>query len=147
MRIAVIGTGYDGLVSGTCFADSGNDVVCIDIDAAKIDALKRGEIPIFEPGLTEMVVHNIEADRLHFTTDLPAGLRDADLVFLAVGTPSAHDGSADLSILWKVVEEMAPHLPTNAITVTKSTVPVGTNAGIRQWLKAATGRDCCATCR
>jgi len=142
MRIAVIGTGYVGLVSGTCFADSGNDVICIDIDAAKIEALKRGEIPIFEPGLTEMVIHNIEADRLHFTTDLPAGVKDADLVFLAVGTPSAHDGSADLSILWKVVEQMAPHLPPNAITVTKSTVPVGTNAGIRERLKAATGRDC-----
>jgi len=142
MRIAVVGTGYVGLVTGTCFAESGNHVTCIDIDQRKIDRLRQGEIPIYEPGLTELVEHNTEAGRLHFTTDLPAAVRKAQLVFLAVGTPSSEDGSADLSSLWRVVEDMAPHLPANAIVVTKSTVPVGTNAGIYERLQRATGRSC-----
>ncbi|MGC3969549.1 MAG: UDP-glucose/GDP-mannose dehydrogenase family protein [Pirellulales bacterium] len=142
MNIAVVGTGYVGLVTGTCFADSGNDVTCVDIDAAKIERLKRGDIPIYEPGLSEMVVHNTEVGRLKFTTDLTSAVKEAELVFLAVGTPPADDGSADLRNLWAVVDAMAPHLPAGAIVVTKSTVPVGTNAGIFERLKMQTGRDC-----
>ncbi|MFM8704395.1 MAG: 3-hydroxyacyl-CoA dehydrogenase NAD-binding domain-containing protein, partial [Planctomycetia bacterium] len=128
MRIAVVGTGYVGLVTGTCFADSGNTVTCLDINADKIARLNRGEIPIYEPGLEEMVERNTAAGRLRFTTDAPAAIRDAEVVFLAVGTPPAADGSADLSALWKVVDSIAPHLHPQAVVVTKSTVPVGTCA-------------------
>lgn len=142
MIIAVVGTGYVGLVTGTCFADSGNDVTCVDIDSAKIERLTRGEIPIYEPGLSEMVEHNVEAGRLKFTTDLNAAVGEAELVFLAVGTPPADDGSADLRNLWAVVDAMAAHLPEKAIVVTKSTVPVGTNEGIFKRLKEKTGREC-----
>src|SRR5262245_32213417 len=130
MKIAVVGTGYVGLVTGTCFADSGNQVTCIDIDAKKIARLNAGEIPIYEPGLAELVEQNMEAGRLAFTTELPAAVRAAQLVFLAVGTPSSDDGSADLSSLWKVVDAIAHHLAIDAIVVTKSTVPVGTNSEI-----------------
>jgi UDPglucose 6-dehydrogenase len=142
VRIAVVGTGYVGLVTGTCFADSGNTVTCLDIDAAKIARLERGEVPIYEPGLEELVERNVRAGRLKFTTDTAAAVRGAEVVFLAVGTPPAADGSADLSALWKVVAAIAPHLDAAAIVVTKSTVPVGTCAGIEQRLKAAVGRDC-----
>src|SRR3954469_24856694 len=128
MRIAVIGTGYVGLVSGACFADSGNSITCVDINAAKIEGLKQGKIPIYEPGLTDLVLKNQAAGRLHFTTDTAAAVRDARLVYLAVGTPSSDDGAADLSALWAVVKAIAPHLRKEAIVVTKSTVPVGTNA-------------------
>jgi len=142
MRIAVVGTGYVGLVSGTCFADSGNVVTCLDIDAAKVDRLNRGEVPIYEPGLDELVERNSRAGRLRFTTDTSAAIPRAEIVFLAVGTPPAADGSADLSALWKVVETIAPHLGQEAVVVTKSTVPVGTCAGIEARLRAATGREC-----
>src|SRR5580704_14021514 len=100
MKIAVIGTGYVGLVTGTCLAESGNDVVCVDIDAQKIRRLTEGEIPIYEPGLEEMVRRNTAAERLRFSTDLPASVGDAQLIFLAVGTPSGDDGAADLSNVW-----------------------------------------------
>jgi len=142
MKIAVVGTGYVGLVSGTCFADSGNTVTCLDINAEKVTRLQRGEIPIYEPGLEELVERNAKAGRLRFTTDTAEAIRAAEIVFLAVGTPPAADGSADLSALWKVVESIAPHLDPEAIVVTKSTVPVGTCAGIERRLKAALGRDC-----
>jgi len=142
MKIAVIGTGYVGLVSGACFADSGNDVTCVDIDRAKIEGLREGRIPIYEPGLTELVVKNAAAGRLYFTTDLEAAVRPAHLVYLAVGTPPAADGSADLSALDTVVDGIAPHLSKRAIVVTKSTVPVGTNARIGRRLKVLTGHDC-----
>jgi UDPglucose 6-dehydrogenase len=142
MKIAVVGTGYVGLVTGTCFAESGNDVTCIDIDQAKVARLKAGQIPIYEPGLSELVEHNAEAKRLHFTSDLPSAVRAAKLVFLAVGTPSAANGSADLSGFWKAVDELAEYLPSDAIVVTKSTVPVGTNAEIFERLKKRTGRAC-----
>jgi UDPglucose 6-dehydrogenase len=142
MRIAIIGTGYVGLVTGTCLADSGNDVTCVDIDQAKVDALNRGEIPIYEPGLAELVERNREAKRLAFTTDLSSAVRPARLIFLAVGTPPRDDGSADLTSLWRVVDSIAPLLAQNAIVVTKSTVPVGTNAAVAARLKAKTGRDC-----
>jgi UDPglucose 6-dehydrogenase len=142
MKIAVIGTGYVGLVTGTCFAETGNDVTCVDVDADKIARLKAGEVPIYEPGLAELVSRNAEDGRLHFTTDLAAAVKPARLIFLAVGTPSAHDGSADLSSLWKVVDQVAPHLADGAIVITKSTVPVGTNAGIFRRLREQTGREC-----
>jgi UDPglucose 6-dehydrogenase len=142
MKIAVVGTGYVGLVTGTCFADSGNEVTCIDINKAKIDALNRGEIPIYEPGLAELVQHNVQAQRLRFTTDLAAAVKPADIVYLAVGTPQGSDGAANLSALWSVVEQIAPHLRTDAVVVTKSTVPVGTCARITKMLREFTGRDC-----
>lgn len=142
MKIAVIGTGYVGLVTGTCFADSGNYVTCVDINQAKIDMLNRGEVPIYEPGLAEMVEHNINAERLLFTTDLAAAIKPAEIVYLAVGTPQSDNGAADLSALWSVVDGIAPHLREDAIVVTKSTVPVGTNAKIYARLREATGREC-----
>jgi UDPglucose 6-dehydrogenase len=142
MKIAVVGTGYVGLVTGTCFADSGNEVTCIDINKAKIDALNRGELPIYEPGLAELVEHNMEAQRLRFTTELPGAIKAAEVVYLAVGTPQGLDGAADLSALWSVVENIAPHLRPNAVVVTKSTVPVGTCARIFSMLREFTGREC-----
>ena len=142
MRIAVVGTGYVGLVTGTCLADSGNAVTCLDIDAAKIARLERGEVPIYEPGLEELVSRAARAGRLRFTTDTRAAVRGAEVVFLAVGTPPAADGSADLAALWAVVDAIAPHLDEAAIVVTKSTVPVGTCAGIERRLKERLGRDC-----
>ena len=142
MRIAVVGTGYVGLVTGTCFANSGNTVTCLDIDAEKIARLNRGEIPIYEPGLEELVVRNVKARRLVFSTETAAAISTAQVVFLAVGTPPSADGSADLSSLWKVVDSIAPHLDQEAVVVTKSTVPVGTCAGIETRLKARTGREC-----
>jgi UDPglucose 6-dehydrogenase len=142
MRIAVVGTGYVGLVSGTCFANSGNTVTCLDINAEKIARLNRGEIPIYEPGLEELVVRNAKAGRLLFTTDTAAAIQAAQVIFLAVGTPPSADGSADLSSLWKVVDSIAPHLDPEAVVVTKSTVPVGSCAGIEARLKERTGRDC-----
>ncbi|NCA11159.1 UDP-glucose/GDP-mannose dehydrogenase family protein [bacterium] len=142
MKIGVVGTGYVGLVTGTCFADSGNTVTCLDINADKIARLDKGEVPIYEPGLEEMVERNAAAGRLRFTTDTAAAIKDAEVVFLAVGTPPAADGSADLSALWKVVDTIAPHLRPEAIVVTKSTVPVGTCAGIERRLLDRTGRAC-----
>ena len=141
MKIAVIGTGYVGLVTGTCFADSGNDVTCVDIDPKKIDMLNRGEVPIYEPGLAEMVEHNAAAERLHFTTDLAAAIKPAQVVYLAVGTPQADDGAADLMACcgrWSTARRPR----TDAIVVTKkSTVPVGTNAKAFARLKEQTGRE------
>lgn len=142
MRIGVVGTGYVGLVTGTCFADSGNTVTCLDINADKIARLNRGEVPIYEPGLEELVERNSRAGRLRFTTDTMTAIADADVIFLAVGTPPSDDGSADLSALWKVVDSIAPCLRPEAIVVTKSTVPVGTCAEIERRLLASTGRRC-----
>jgi UDPglucose 6-dehydrogenase len=137
----MIGTGYVGLVTGTCFAESGNDVVCVDVDASKIERLRRGEIPIYEPGLTELVIRNANANRLRFTTNYNEGVNGAQCVFVAVGTPQGDDGSANLSGLWKVVEMLAPVLNPSAVVVIKSTVPVGTNRAVAQRLHELTGRD------
>jgi UDPglucose 6-dehydrogenase len=127
MRIAMIGTGYVGLVSGACFSEFGVDVVCVDKDADKIARLKRGEIPIFEPGLDALVARSVADGRLSFTTELPAAVADADAVFIAVGTPSRRgDGHADLSYVYAAAEEIADALTGYAVVVTKSTVPVGT---------------------
>ena len=127
MRIVMIGTGYVGLVSGACFADFGHHVTCVDKDKSKIDALREGRIPIFEPGLEDLVASNVKAGRLDFTLDLAEVLPEADAVFIAVGTPSRRgDGHADLSYVYAAAEEMAPLLRDGAVVVDKSTVPVGT---------------------
>ena len=131
MRVAMIGTGYVGLVSGACFADFGHDVICVDKDAAKIAKLEAGEIPIFEPGLEELVEENVKAGRLAFTTDLAPAIANADAVFIAVGTPSRRgDGFADLSYVYAAAEEIAKALTGYAVVVTKSTVPVGTGTEV-----------------
>ena len=146
MKIAMIGTGYVGLVTGTCLADSGNEVTCVDIDQAKIERLEQGNIPIYEPGLSELVVRNAAAGRLKFTTKTADAVKPARLVFLAVGTPTSDrpedKGAADMKYVWGAVEGIAPHLSPEAIVVTKSTVPVGTNAKIYARLKELTGRTC-----
>lgn len=141
MKIAMIGTGYVGLVTGTCFADTGNDVTCVDNNQAKIEGLLRGMVPIYEPGLSELVLRNAAAGRLKFTTDLPGAVRSARIVYIAVGTPSSESGAADLSALWAVVDAVIPHLNPQSIIVVKSTVPVGTNRGIFERIRKATGRD------
>jgi UDPglucose 6-dehydrogenase len=127
MHVAVIGTGYVGLVSGACFSEFGVDVVCVDKDASKIERLKRGEMPIYEPGLDQLVETNVRAGRLSFSTDTAAAVAKADAVFIAVGTPSRRgDGHADLSYVFGAAEEIAASLKSYAVIVTKSTVPVGT---------------------
>ena len=136
MRIVMIGTGYVGLVSGACFSDFGHDVICVDKDQSKIDALLAGEIPIFEPGLDELVAKNVEAGRLSFTLDLAEALPEADAVFIAVGTPSRRgDGHADLSYVHAAAREMAPLLKNDAVVVTKSTVPVGTGDEVERIIR------------
>lgn len=132
MKIAIVGTGYVGLVSGTCFAEMGVDVTCVDIDREKIDRLKRGEIPIYEPGLEEMIRRNVGAGRLHFATSLAECLDEVELVFSAVGTPPDEDGSADLSHVLDVAREFGRNLHKFTILVTKSTVPVGTAKKVRR---------------
>jgi UDPglucose 6-dehydrogenase len=146
MKIAMIGTGYVGLVTGTCLADSGNDVTCVDVDQSKIERLEHGEVPIYEPGLAELIERNAAAGRLRFTTQTAEAVRSARLVFLAVGTPMSdgphNRGAADLRYVWSAVEQLAPHLPPDAIVVIKSTVPVGTNAKVHARLRELTGRVC-----
>ncbi len=137
----MIGTGYVGLVTGTCFADSGNDVVCVDIDQKKVERLLKGDIPIYEPGLTEMVTRNVAHGRLKFTTQVAECVPTANCVFLAVGTPQGEDGSADLKYLFAAADSIAPHLPQNVVVVIKSTVPVGTNRKVANRLKELLGRD------
>src|SRR5579871_2849657 len=136
MRIAMIGTGYVGLVSGACFSEFGVDVVCVDKDENKIARLKRGEIPIYEPGLEDLVQNNSEAGRLTFTTDLAEAVKGANAVFIAVGTPSRRgDGHADLSYVYGAAEEIGRALTGYAVIVTKSTVPVGTGREVSRIIK------------
>ena len=142
MRIVMIGTGYVGLVSGACFSDFGHHVCCVDKDAGKVDALREGRIPIFEPGLDELVERNVAAERLEFTLDLASALRadgsGADAVFIAVGTPSRRgDGHADLSYVYAAAKEMAEHLRPGTVVVTKSTVPVGTGDEVERIIREA----------
>ncbi|MBD8389423.1 UDP-glucose/GDP-mannose dehydrogenase family protein [Dysgonomonas sp. BGC7] len=132
MKIAIVGTGYVGLVTGTCFAEMGTEVYCVDIDQKKIDNLKNGIIPIFEPGLDEMVERNHKAGRLQFTTDLSSILNDVDIVFSAVGTPPDEDGSADLKYVLEVARTVGKNLNKYMVVVTKSTVPVGTAKLVKQ---------------
>lgn len=126
MNIAIVGTGYVGLVSGVCFAEMGIDVTCVDIDSAKIERLKQGDVPIYEPGLDEMLLRNVAAGRLHFTTDLRTCLDNVEVVFSAVGTPPDEDGSADLQYVLAVARTFGQNISKYTILVTKSTVPVGT---------------------
>lgn len=126
MKIAVVGTGYVGLVSGTCFAESGNDVVCVDIDKAKVEKMKSGHVPIYEPGLEVLFERNTKAGRLRFTTELKEGIKDAKIIFLALPTPPGADGSADLSFVLKVAEDLSGMITDYKVIVDKSTVPVGT---------------------
>lgn len=143
MKVVMIGTGYVGLVTGTCFADAGNDVVCLDVDQKKVDQLNRGEIPIYEPGLEELIARNVKAGRLRFTSSYPDAIAGAKCVFICVGTPTKNDGSgaADLKYVEAATRAMAPHLGRDAIVVVKSTVPVSTNAMVAKLLRETTGRD------
>ncbi|WP_240098395.1 UDP-glucose dehydrogenase family protein [Thermomonas flagellata] len=144
MRVSIFGTGYVGLVTGTCLAEVGHDVVCIDIDAAKVEGLNRGVVPIYEPGLEPMVKANHAAGRLRFTTDAGAGIAHGDVLFIAVGTPPDEDGSADLQYVLAVARTIGRHLQRPAIVVDKSTVPVGTADRVRAAIAeelAARGAD------
>ncbi len=132
MKIAVIGTGYVGLVTGTCFAEMGNNVICVDIDAAKVKTLSQGTITIFEPELDKLFHRNLKESRLHFTTSLEQGIKDATIIFLALPTPPNGDGAADLSSVLSVAEHIGKILNTYTVIVTKSTVPVGTCNKIQQ---------------
>jgi len=144
MRVAMIGTGYVGLVSGACFADFGHEVTCVDKDQGKIAALERGEMPIYEPGLNELVAVNARAGRLKFTTELASAVKAADAVFIAVGTPSRRgDGHADLSFVYAAAREIAGALDGFTVVITKSTVPVGTGDEVERIIREArTGCDC-----
>ncbi|MCR4582117.1 MAG: UDP-glucose/GDP-mannose dehydrogenase family protein [Prevotella sp.] len=135
MNIAIVGTGYVGLVSGTCFADTGANVTCVDVDAQKIERLKQGEIPIYEPGLDELVKKNVAAGRLKFTTDLASILNEVEIVFSAVGTPPDEDGSADLRYVLQVAKTIGENLQKYVVVVTKSTVPVGTARKVRRTIE------------
>jgi len=138
MHVAVVGTGYVGLVSGACFSEFGHNVICVDKDTKKIAGLKQGEMPIYEPGLQKLVEGNAEAGRLSFTTDLAEAVKDADAVFIAVGTPSRRgDGHADLSYVYAAAEEIAQAITGYTVVVTKSTVPVGTGAEVEKIIRAA----------
>jgi len=136
MRIVVVGTGYVGLVAGVCFADSGHAVVCVDVDAAKIDALKKGENPIYEPGLDELLHKNIAAERISFSTALADAMRGSDVVFIAVGTPQRDDGDADLRAAMSVAQQVADCAERYTVVVNKSTVPVGTAARMQAEIAA-----------
>ena len=136
MNIAIVGTGYVGLVSGTCFAETGVNVTCVDVDAQKIERLKNGEIPIYEPGLDQLVLKNVKAGRLKFTTDLASILNEQEIVFSAVGTPPDEDGSADLKYVLQVAKTIGENLNRYLVVVTKSTVPVGTAKKVRQTIEA-----------
>ena len=138
MKIAVVGTGYVGLVTGTCFAESGNEVVCLDVDARKIQILESGGIPIYEPGLEELVRRNVKERRLSFTTSYPDAVKDAAVVFIAVGTPPGEAGEADLSYVLGAAEQIGRHLTAYAVVVNKSTVPVGSADKVAEVLRKTT---------
>ncbi len=140
MKIAVVGTGYVGLVAGTCFADSGNEVTCVDVDKNKVDQLNDGEIPIYEPGLKEMVLRNAKEERLFFTTDIKTSVEEAEIIFIAVGTPSDEDGSADLKYVLAVARDIGKYMNGYKVVVDKSTVPVGTAEKVRAEIEKHTNR-------
>jgi UDPglucose 6-dehydrogenase len=141
MKIAIIGTGYVGLVSGTCFADMGHDVCCVDIVQSKVDGLNRGEIPIYEPGLDHLVSRNVKENRLSFTTDLVSAVNAAQAIFIAVGTPQGNDGSADLKYVIAVAQSIGEAMKSYKVVITKSTVPVGTGEKVRVALAGKTKFD------
>jgi UDPglucose 6-dehydrogenase len=132
MKIAVVGTGYVGLVTGTCFAETGNTVTCVDIDKEKVDKLRSGKVTIYEPGLEQLFERNIKQQRLLFTTNLAEGIKDAKIIFLALPTPPGEDGSADLKYILKVSDDLGPLLSDYTVIVDKSTVPVGTADKVRE---------------
>ncbi len=136
MKITIIGTGYVGLVTGTCFAETGMDVVCVDIDESKIDRLQEGLIPIYEPGLEEMIEQNTKRERLRFSTDLKSSMEDAEVIFIAVGTPPEEDGGADLQHVLKVAGDIGRYINDYTLVVTKSTVPVGTAEKVRSAIRS-----------
>jgi UDPglucose 6-dehydrogenase len=138
MNIGVFGTGYVGLVAGACFAESGNDVVCVDIDAAKVEKLRQGVIPIYEPGLPEMIERNVREERLTFSTDLEAAVRKSFVLFIAVGTPTSPSGAADLSAVFNVARDIGRFMDRYKLIVTKSTVPVGTGEKVREVISGQT---------
>ena len=141
MKIAIIGSGYVGLVVGTCFADTGNRVTCVDVDEAKIARLRRGELPIYEPGLEELLLRQVGEGRLFFSTDVAGAVQAAQVVFIAVGTPQDEDGSADLSHVLSVADTIGANVNGFKVIVLKSTVPVGTNAKVRQRIAAKTKEE------
>lgn len=140
MQLAIVGTGYVGLVAGAGFADFGNDVACVDVSEAKIEMLKRGQVPIYEPGLEDLIARNVRDGRLRFSTDVAGAIRAAEVVFIAVGTPSAADGSADLSAVVSVAETIGKNLDGYKVVATKSTVPVGTADRIRKIISGVTSQ-------
>ena len=146
MNIAIIGTGYVGLVSGTCFAESGNDVICVDIDAGKIEALKKGKVPFYEPGLEELVLRNLEEQRLSFTTDLAMAVKQSRVLFIAVGTPQDSDGSANLQYVFDTASSIGRHMEDYKIIVNKSTVPPGTTEEIKKIISGITSYPFAVAC-
>ena len=140
MKLAVVGTGYVGLVAGTCLSETGNDVICVDIDAQKIEMLNSGKVPIYEPGLEEMVRRNAEDQRLSFTTDLSSAVKKSDVIFIAVGTPQGPNGHTNLEFVKATAKSIAKALDSFKIIVTKSTVPVGTADRIKKWIAEETAQ-------
>lgn len=136
MRVAMVGTGYVGLVTGTCFAEMGNTVTCVDTNERKIECLQRGEIPFYEPGLKEMVLRNFAQQNLRFTTEIKEALERSEICFIAVGTPMGEDGSADLQYVLAVAQEIGRHMQRHMVVVDKSTVPVGTADKVREMVQA-----------
>ena len=146
MKIVVVGTGYVGLVSGSCFAEMGVTVTCVDVDRSKISRIESGNIPIYEPGLDELVERNVRDGRLFFSTDLQAAMKDAEIIFIAVGTPQDEDGSADMKYVMQVAREIGGYLDHYVLVVTKSTVPVGSSEKVRAQIEeslAERGADVC----
>ncbi len=141
MKLAVVGTGYVGLVAGTCFADTGNDVLCVDIDKRKVDMLTNGEVPIYEPGLEEMIKRNVTEERLSFTTDIKMSVEKSDIIFIAVGTPPDEDGSADLKHVLSVARDVGTYMNGFKVVVDKSTVPVGTADKVAAEIRKYTDMD------
>lgn len=142
MKISVVGTGYVGLVTGVALSEIGHNVICIDIDEQKVEKMKQGQSPIYEPGLDELMQKNIEAGRLHFTTDYKQGFSEAEVIYIAVGTPQSKDGSADLTYIEQVAKSIGEHIERDGIVVvTKSTVPVGTNEKVKNWIKSSLRKE------
>ncbi len=141
MKIAVVGTGYVGLVAGTCFADTGNEVTCVDIDEKKVNDLNKGHVPIYEPGLEEMIKRNVREERLFFTTDIAKAVKDSTIIFIAVGTPPDEDGSADLKYVLAVARDIGKNMNGFKVVVDKSTVPVGTADRVTEEIKKYTDHD------
>ena len=140
MNITIVGTGYVGLVSGTCFAELGSNVTCVDVNEEKIANLKQGIVPIYEPGLDSMISKNVNAGRLHFTTRLHEVIEDTEIVFIAVGTPSGEDGSADLKYVLDVARTIGRSINKYLVVVVKSTVPVGTSLKVKQAIREELGK-------